>query len=217
MQDTDPNNLLIISKSLDDHDQTLKDAIINDPLLPLHTNLPLLSNQNENLLKLDNNLQLDSILNKQTEFTYDTFKQFGLEQQCLLPQMQSTLEENLTNLNLMKTSTVHSTLNRQTTNLNSPACIKSYYSKSNLDNGRIIYSTINALNAGNQLALNNSINLTNNSIQLNDNQSTELLTNSNESDLIEMSVNGGQSIYAMNIVSEKNYFELSNDKVLKKF
>lgn len=178
MQDSDPNNLLIISKELDN--QTLKDAIINDPLLPLHTNLPLLNNQNDNLLNTGNNIQFDSILNsKQPEYNYDTFKQ-QFEQYQLSNNL--TLEENYANLMNV------ATLNR----LNSPNCNKaSYFSKGNLDNNRIIYSTINT---GNQIDLNNSINLTtNNTIQLTDSQSSELIGN-------EIEMSGPQTIYTMNMV-----------------
>lgn len=204
MQD-DPHNLLIISRDDQlDHDQTFKDAIINDSLLPL------LNDQNENLLTNTDNDHLN-ILNKQTEFTYDTLKQ--LEQNChLLPTLQSALEQNL--VNLMNNTIVNSaTLNRQQqfNQLNSPC--KSYISpKSALDNGRIIYSTItntiqNPIELNN---LNNSIAISNNTIQLNDNQSADsLLTNSNANDLIEMSINS-PTIYTMNMVMVNGVLNFSS-------
>lgn len=196
MQDNDPHNLLIISKGdqLDQHDQ-LKDAIINDPLLPLHSNLPLLNSQNEHLLSTGNNLQLD-LLNKQTEqFTYDTLKQLQLEKTCLLPSLQSAFEENLANLMNNGAIVNSGTLGRQQFNAFDSPCNKAYITKAALDNSRIIYSTLaNTIN--HPIELNNSISLANNAIQLTDNQST-MLTNSQE---IEMSVNSPTLYTAITMV-----------------
>ena len=215
MQNSDPHNLLIISKSDQlDPDQSLKEAIINDPLLPLHTNLPLLSNQNEfsnefqseNLLGTGNSLELDVLshhdLAKQTgtEFTYaDTLKQLHLEPNCL---PRFTLEENLASLMNSSGSNSVATLSRQQQfghPLSSP-CHKTYITKSALDN-RIIYSTISNI-ANNSIELNNSITLANSAAlqQLTDNQSAGQLSTNNGSDLIEMSVNSPTTIYAMSMV-----------------
>ena len=197
MQDTDRHSLLIdslVSKSDQlDHHHNFKDAIINDPLLPLLNN-----DLNENLLNVDN---LNTA--KQTEFTYDStydtyHKQLHLDQKCLLP-LQSTLEESYLMNNAILNSANLANLNRQQqfNALNSP-CNKYIASKSNLDN-RIIYSTIaNTIN--NSIEFNDSFN--GNTIQLNDNQSNgQLLTNlENENNLIEMAVNNSSAIYTMNNV-----------------
>lgn len=196
MQNNDShNNLLIISKGDQlEHDQ-FKETIINDciddSLLPLHDNLPLITNQNESLL--GNDLELN-VLNKQTEhqFSYDTFKQLQLEQNCLLP----ALDENLVNL-MNATTVIHS--GRQFNTFDSP-----YITKNALvDSGRIIYSTI-ANTVNNSIDLNDSISLSNNAIQSSNNLST-MLTNTNnqdnKNDLIEMSVNNSTTIYSTMMVS----------------
>lgn len=215
---SDPHNLLIISKGDQlDPDQSLKDAIISDPLLPLHPNL--LGDQSgfaTDSLSTGNSLELDVLshhdLAKQAgaEFTYaDTLKQLHLEPNCLLPTLQSALEENLANLMNSTGSTVNAvaTLSRQQqfgvpNTLGSPCHPKAYITKSALDN-RIIYSTIsNLANAVNSpIELNNSITLNSAAIQqLTDNQSAGQLSTNNGSDLIEMSVNGPTTIYAMSMV-----------------
>ena len=215
MQNSDPHNLLIISKGDQlDADQSLKDAIINDPLL--HTNL--LSNQgefqgefqsefqSEHLLGTGNNLELDVLshhdLAKSTgaEFAYaDTLKQLHLEPNCLLPSLQSALEENLANLmNSGSAVNAVATLSRQQqfgNPLSSPHH-KAYITKSTLDN-RIIYSTIS--NIAN--AVSSPIELNSGAIQqLTGNQSAGQLSTNNGSDLIEMSVNSPTTIYAMSMV-----------------
>lgn len=215
MQNSDPHNLLIISKGDQlDPDQSLKDAIINDPLLPLHPNL--LGDQSgfpTDDLGTGNSLELDVLshhdLAKQSgaEFTYaDTLKQLHLEPNCLLPALQSALEENLANLMNSSSAVNVATLSRQQqfgpNTLSSP-CHKAYITKSALDN-RIIYSTIsNIANAvNNPIELNNSITLNSAAIQqlTDSNQSAGQLSTNNGSDLIEMSVNSPTTIYAMSMV-----------------